>query len=159
MNRVGSSRRGLSTIVTTAVMLSAVAVLGSAVVSWSNGNLKAYETALSTTAATNTNKINEFLIVENVWYCKSICPSIPVSTTPPAINITLTNKGNIAVSITDIKIVNSSKTIDIPVNNVKILPSKSYSWQTTYYSYSNVPINIYTTTAHGSIFTTQVAPP
>lgn len=159
MKRIGSSRRGLSTIVTAGIMLSAVAVLGSAVVTWSNGNLKAYETILSNTVATNTNKINEFLIVENVWYCKSVCPSVPSSTTPPAINITLTNKGNIAVSVTDIKIVNSSKTIDIPINNIQILPAKSYSWQTTYYWHSNIPINIYATTAHGSIFTTQVAPP
>ena len=159
MRRVVSSHRGLSTIVTAGIMLSAVAVLGSAVVTWSNGNLKSYETILSSTAASNANKINEFLIVENVWYCELNCPSIPTSTTPPAINITLTNEGKIAVSIIDITLVNSSKTVDFPVNNVQILPAKSYSWQSTYYSHSKVPINIYVKTARGSIFTTQVAPP
>ena len=140
-------------------MLTAVAMLGSVVVGWSNINLKTFETVLTNTASSNTNKINEFLVIENVWYCKSVCPSIPVATNPPALNITLTNAGKIPLNVTDIQLINKTKSLDFTIKNVAIFPSKSYSWQTTYYWKSQVPINIYVTTARGSIFTTQVAPP
>ena len=149
------NRRGLGTVVTTALMLTAVATLGTAVVSWSNGNLKTYEIALSTTSSSNTNKINEFLTIENVWYCKTSCPP----TTPPAVNVTLTNAGGISLNLVDIKLVNSTKSLDYPIAKVPILQGKSYSWQTNYVWKSQVPISIYVTTARGSIFTSQVTPP
>ena len=158
MKRFARGRRGLSTVVTAGILLSAVAVLGSAVVGWSNMNLSTFETALTSTASSDTNKINEFLIIENVWYCKSICPSIP-PTNPPAINITLTNPGKIPLNVTDIRLVNSTKSLDFPIQHVAIFPSKSYSWQKTYSWKSQIPINVYVTTARGSIFTTQVPPP
>jgi hypothetical protein len=136
-------------------MLTAVAVLGTAVVSWSNGNLKAFETALSTTSASNTNKINEFLTIENVWFCKTTCPV----TGSPAVNVTLTNTGNIGLNVTDIKLVNTTKTLDTTLKNISIKQGKSYSWQIKYQSNSQIPINIYVTTYRGSIFTTQVVHP
>ena len=149
----------MSTVVTAALMLTAVAVLGSTVVSWSNGNLKTFEIALSTASSSNTNKINEFITIENVWFCKTTCPSIPMSTTPPAVNITLTNTGNIGLNVTNIKLVNTTKSLDYPIKNISIKQGKSYSWQENYYWKSQVPINIYITTARGSIFTTQVVAP
>ena len=155
MRHFTKNRRGLSTVITTAIMLTAVAVMGTAVVSWSNANLKTYEISLSNTSSSNTNKINEFLTIENVWYCKTTCPP----TTAPAVNVTLTNAGNIALSITDIKLVNSTKSLDYPINNVSVKQGNSYSWQTNYVWKSQVPINIYVTTARGSIFTSQVSPP
>src|SRR6478735_8825490 len=100
MKRVGSSRRGLSTIVTAGIMLSAVAVLGSAVVTWSSGNLKAFETVLSNTAATNTNKINELLTIENIVFCSNCVGSGSNN----VINVTLTNTGTTPVKISQIQI-------------------------------------------------------
>ncbi len=149
------NRRGLGTIVTTALMLTTVAVLGTAVVSWSNGNLKTYEAILSTTSSSNTNKINEFLTIENVWFCKTTCPP----TIAPAVNVTLTNLGNIGLNVTDIRLVTATKNLDYPIKNASIKQGKSYSWQTNYAWNSQQPINIYVTTARGSIFTTQVAAP
>src|SRR5690349_21153154 len=103
MKRVGSSRRGLSTIVTAGIMLSAVAVLGSAVVTWSNGNLKTFETALSNTASANTNKITESIAIENIAFCSN-CGSV---NSKNVTNVTLTNTGTTSVKITQIQLNNT----------------------------------------------------
>ena len=161
MRRVGSSRRGLSTIVTAGIMLSAVAVLGSAVVTWSNGNLKAYEISLTNTAANNTNKINENLSIENIAFCTN-CSG---NSAKKIINVTLTNTGTTSLRITQIQV--NSTTItqyysigsSLPVN---ILSQKSYTVSaklgtgTTWHNGSVDTITI--TTARGSIYTTQAAP-
>lgn len=159
MKRVGSSRRGLSTIVTAGIMLSAVAVLGSAVVTWSSGNLKAFETALSNTAAANTNKINELLTIENIVFCSNCAGS----GSNKVINVTLTNTGTIPVNISQIQINSTTittfaKGTTLPTN---IMPKSSYTvaaqLASTWKSKSVDTITI--TTARGSIYTTQAAPP
>ena len=179
MKRVGSSRRGLSTIVTAGIMLSAVAVLGSAVVTWSGGNLKAFEIALSNTAATNTNKISESISIENIAFCSS-CGPINSKT---VINVTLTNTGTSNVKITQIQINNTAITSYYYKNSppsyssplcpppsgvltclpATILPKQSYTVSTSLNSpakwSSQSPDTITVTTARGSIFTTQAVPP
>jgi len=159
MRRVGSSRRGLSTIVTAGIMLSAVAVLGSAVVTWSSGNLKAFETVLSNTASTNTNKINEFLTIENIVFCSNCAGS----GSNKVINVTLTNTGTIPAKISQIQINSTTittfaKGTTLPTN---IMPKNSYTvaaqLASTWKSKS-VDI-IVVTTSRGSVYTTQAAPP
>ena len=178
MKRVGSSRRGLSTIVTAGIMLSAVAVLGSAVVTWSSGNLKAFETALSNTAIANTNKITEGVTIENIAFCSN-CGS---ANSKNVTNVTLTNTGTVSVKITQIQLNSTaitsyyySKTSPYSSSScpppsgvstclpVTISPKQSYTvsaslkypvkWS------SQKPDTITVTTARGSIFTTQAAPP
>ena|SRR5690348_13288333 len=154
------TRRGLSTVVTTAIMLSAVAVLGTALIGWSNSNLKVFETGLSTSSADKTNKINENLQIENVWFYKNK----PILGQNGGVNVTLTNGGTVGLTVTDIKIIDSAKSYDFP-QNVAILPSKSYSAVGSPFNYlayvwhSQVPITISVTTARGLIYTTQAAPP
>ena len=159
MRRVGSSRRGLSTIVTAGIMLSAVAVLGSAVVTWSSGNLKAFETALSNTAATNTNKINELLTIENIVFCSNCIGSGSNN----VINVTLTNTGTIPVKISQIQINSTAittfaKGTTLPTN---IMPKNSYTVAAQLANtWKSKSVDIITvTTARGSIYTTQAAPP
>ncbi|NHH97257.1 hypothetical protein DYY66_0517 [Candidatus Nitrosotalea sp. FS] len=72
-------------------MLSAVAVLGSAVVTWSSGNLKAFEIALSNTAVSNTNKITESVSIENIAFCSN-CGHV---NSQNVTNVTLTNTGTV----------------------------------------------------------------
>ena len=155
-----SRRRGLATVVTAALMLTTVAVLGSALVAWSNGNLKVFETALSTTASNNTNKITESLSIENIVFCSN-CVS---SNGNNVINVTLTNTGTVGITVNQIQvngtiIENYAESTTLPVN---ILPQKSYTvaaqlsagtmWK------SKSPDTITVTTARGSIYTTQAAP-
>ncbi len=158
MKRLGSSRRGLSTIVTAGIMLSAVAVLGSAVVTWSNGNLKSYETILSNTAATNTNKINEFLTIENIVFCSNCAGS----SSNNVINVTLTNTGTIPVNISKIQINSTAITTFAKGTTLPtIMPKSSYTIAAQlgnkWHSKSVDTITI--TTARGSIYTTQGVPP
>ena len=142
------TQRGLSTVVATALMLSAVAVLGTTLVLWSNSNLRGYETSLANTASSTTNRINEFLVIENVFFCKNHC-------NPSAINITLANYGNIGLNVTQIKI-NST---NYPISNVALSPSKEYKWNKTISWRSGKLQNITITTGRGSMFTTTVAGP
>lgn len=178
MKRVGSSRRGLSTIVTAGIMLSAVAVLGSAVVSWSNGNLKVFEIALSNTAVNSTNKITENIAIENIAFCSN-CGS---ANSKNVTNVTLTNTGTVSVKITQIQLNSTAITSyyyskSSPYSSsscpppsgvstclpVTISPKQSYTVSTSL-KYpatwgSQKPDIITITTARGSTFTTQAVPP
>lgn len=162
LTKIGfSHRRGLTTVVTAALMLTTVAVLGSALVAWSNGNLKVFETALSTTASNDTNKITENLSIENIVFCSN-CVSSKGNNT---INVTLTNTGTVGITVNQIQInsttiQNYAKSTTLPEN---ILPQNSYTvsaqlptgtmWK------SKSPDTITVTTARGAIYTTQAAPP
>ncbi|HEV2193477.1 MAG TPA: hypothetical protein VGR54_07675 [Nitrosopumilaceae archaeon] len=155
MIRLLQTQRGLSTIVTTAIMLTAVAVIGSTLVAWSNSKLTTFETGLASSASDKTNKINENLLIEHVWFCNiCILPSIPTS---KGMNVTLTNTGNVGLTITQIKINNPSHVYPL---NLSILPGTSQSYKIqSFWGSSKAPLNIYVTTARGLIYTTQAAPP
>jgi hypothetical protein len=137
-------------------MLAAVSVMGTSAVSWSNSNLFGHEQVIASSYATDVNKINENLAIENIWFCKS-CYQVQNPTAPHGVNITLTNAGNLAINVTQIQIGNA--TFIYPVDTTSIFPGKSSSWQQNYNWQSKNPINIYVTTARGSIITTQAAPP
>ena len=156
-----SHRRGLATVVTTALMLTTVAVLGSALVAWSNGNLKVFETALSTTATNNTNKITENMNIENIAFCTS-CGQ---ANSKNVINVTLTNTGTVGITVNQIQVNNTiiknyAKGTTLPAN---ILPQNSYTVSAQLSSgtmwKSKNPDTITVSTARGSIYTTQAAPP
>ncbi len=156
-----SDRRGLTTVVTTALMLSTVAVLGSALVAWSNGNLKVFEIGLSTTASNATNKISESLVIENIVFCSN-CASPNGNN---VINVTLTNTGTLGITVNQIQVNGTTinqfaKSTTLPAN---ILPQTSYTVSaqlaaTTQWK-SKSPDTITVTTARGSVYTTQAAPP
>ena len=152
-------RRGLATIVTAALMLTTVATLGSALVTWSNGNLKSFETALSTTATNDTNRITESVIIENIAFCKNCVHSNSQNVT----NVTLTNTGTIGVTINQIQVNGTviNKYVMGTTLPANILPQKSYlvsaDLPTKWHSKSIDAITV--TTARSSIFTTSAAPP
>jgi len=149
-------RRGISTVVETALMLSAVAILGSTLVMWSNSNLGAYETKLGNTANNNANKFNEALSIENAWFCQTKCPH---GITPRGANVTLTNVGTIGLNVTQIKLNSTSTATSISSVNIGLVPGQSYMWGLSSYNWaSKKPVTIYVTTARGTIFTTQVTP-
>jgi len=146
------ARKGISSIIAAAILLSATVMMGTGLVSWSHTNLTSYQASLSNTYSTNVNKLNENLVIENVWFVKN----------PRSLNVTLTNLGTEGLNVTDIKLQSSSSTQDIPLYTVTIVPKQQYTvFQpvTNYNWQSNVPITITATTVRGSIFTTQVMPP
>jgi archaellum component FlaF (FlaF/FlaG flagellin family) len=155
-------RRGLSNVVTTAILLTSVAVMGTGIVAWSNGNLKVFEISLANTSVNATNKINENLAIENVGFCKNCrFPSFPSS----VINVTLTNTGTLPLKVTQIQINSTAvqtywASTSLPTT---ILPQKSYLVSTiipggTTWSLKSLS-TITVTTDRGSIFTTQAVAP
>ncbi|HSD04160.1 MAG TPA: hypothetical protein VLB45_00205 [Nitrosopumilaceae archaeon] len=145
------SKRGLSTVVVSGILIAAVAIMGSAVVSWSNSNMMTRQQSLETTYVTNVNKIKEYLAIENIWFG---------GTTPANkfVNMTFSNAGSIGLNITETKLVTSTSTAEFSYTNGGIFPSKINSTQRTYNWQDDVPIDVIVTTARGSIFRTQVTP-
>ncbi|MFB5648576.1 MAG: hypothetical protein ACE5RM_03735, partial [Candidatus Nitrosomaritimum aestuariumsis] len=60
-------RRGLATVVSTGILLSAVAIMGSMLTAWSNSIFATEQHQLNTVYAEGVNKLNEFLVIEHVW--------------------------------------------------------------------------------------------
>ena len=145
-----ASRSGLSTVVVSMIMLSAVTLMGSGIVSWSNTNLFSHQKDLQNTFSTNVNKINEDLVIENVWFGK---------TPQKFLNVTLSNIGNIGVNVTKIQLINSTHNITYEFNDVEIVPQKSGSKIINNQWGNNQPVDILVTTQRGSIFRTQASPP
>ncbi len=139
-------RRGLATIVTGAIMLSAVAILGTTTVSWANSNLVTHQEILVKSYSEKTNKIAEYVTIENVW---------AGGTSPNKfLNITLTNVGNIGLTLTEIKIDGITSKVT-PIINGDVVPGGTYS-TIIYYDWNiNEVLNVYVTTERDSIFRTQ----
>lgn len=157
------THRGLSNVVTAAIMLTFVAVLGTAMVGWSNGNLKAFETSLVNTSSNMTNQINENFVIENVAFCKT-CWSPPANS---VINVTVTNTGSLPIQVTQIQINGTAVTSYKKSTTLPqvISPGQSYTVAALIPSslkpswYSKEPDTITVTTQRGNILTTQAAPP
>jgi len=147
------ARKGISSVIAGAILLSATVMMGTGLVSWSHSNLTSYQASLTNTYSTNVNKLNENLVIENVWFVNN----------PKSLSVTLTNLGTEGLNVTDIKLQTSSSTQDtsqksiiIPKQQITIQigsASSPFLWQ------SKVPITITATTVRGSIYTTQVMPP
>jgi len=145
-----NSRAGLSTVVTSAIMLSFVGIIGSMVVVWGNSNFIGSERTLSSLFSTNVNKINENLVIEKIWF----------GTNPQKfVNLTLNNQGSVGLNVTQIQLSNSTKTIQYQITNQGIKSKNSGSIQISYWYNSNILTNVKITTSRGSIFTTQVVTP
>ncbi len=139
-------KRGLSTVVTTAILLSAVSIMGIYLVGWSNSSLLNDQIRLENSFNDKINKLNEHVIIENVWF----------NDDPYTVNVTLNNAGIIGLNITEIKLVNSSDTTIFAITNGGTIPKNTFSLQDTYVWVKNEIVDIYVTTARDRIFTTQV---
>ena len=145
------SKRGLSTVVVSGILIAAVAIMGSAVVAWSNSNMITRQQSLETTYSTNVNKIKEYLTIENVWFGGT-------TSTNKFVNMTFSNAGSIGLNVTEIQLVTSTSTTEFSYTNGGIFPSKANSTQELYDWQDDVPMDIIVTTSRDSIFRTQVIP-
>ncbi len=138
-------KRALSTVVTSAILLSAIAVMGTMIVTWANMKLSSQEEALTVSFTDNINKLNEDFIVENVWYDYVL----------NNVNVTITNVGNIGLNVTEIKFTDSSGSGDLVTLSITdggILVQKSFNTNVTYSGLtSGDAFNVVVTTERGNI--------
>jgi archaellum component FlaF (FlaF/FlaG flagellin family) len=76
-------------VVTSTILISATVIMGTGLVNWSNSNLANYQQSLADAFSSNVNKLNENLVVENVWF---------VSNPSKSVNVTMTNTGTIGLN-------------------------------------------------------------
>lgn len=150
---VFTRRRALASIVTSAILLSSIAILGVGLVGWSNSNLLSHQKNLENTFSKNINKLNEHITFEKIWFG---------GTTPNKfVNVTLTNTGNVGLNLTQIKFVNSSDSAEILSSTVSdggIQMFESHSSEINYEWSSGTAFDIIVTTGRETLFRTQVSP-
>jgi len=152
--RLYRHRKGLATVVSTAIMLSAVVLLGTMIVAWSNSNLITKQQEMQTSFVTNINRIKEDLVIEHIWY------DAPYST----LNITMNNVGTIGLNVTEIKLCGDcttvTKSVKITKFNAPMLSGQNLSLNITGYNPTSFEsLDIFVTTQRGSIFRAQEGPP
>ena len=147
-------RRALSTVVTTAMMLTAVAVIGTGVVVWSNSNLRTFETSLVSSASDNTNKINENPKIENIVLVKDF-PAPTIN----SVNVTVSNIGTVGLNVTQIVFSDSSKSTTKTITDGGIAPQSSKVFSYSFQWSNGVLTTVQVTTARGMQITSQAMQP
>ena len=146
-------RRALASIVTSAILLSSIAILGVGLVGWSKSNLSSHQQDLENTFSKNINKLNEHVTFENIWFGGSSPNKF--------VNVTLTNTGNVGLNVTNIKFINSTDSTEITSTSITdggINISDTYSSQIDYEWVSNQEFDVLVKTNRDSQFRMQVSP-
>lgn len=149
MNLKHVRRRGLATIITSAIMMSAVCLMGSAGVVWSQSSLSGQQADMTNTASNYISKLNESLIFEYVY-----CTSYPCS----QINAVLTNVGHVGLQVTEITITEKTSGFSKiqPVINGQIMPEHSMKITINDASFSSYSVlDVVVKTNRGNIIMTQ----
>ncbi|MBA4462249.1 MAG: hypothetical protein ACE5RQ_05540 [Nitrosopumilus sp.] len=138
-------RRGLATVVSTGILLSAVAIMGSMLTAWSNSIFATEQHQLNTVYAEGVNKLNEFLVIEHVWFGNN--PS-------KFVNVTMSNVGNVGLNVTKITLDNSIDKTSLLVTDGGIVRGDDFSTEIGYNWTTTEPIEITVTTEKGTIYQT-----
>jgi len=148
--RQARKRRALATIVTSAIMMSAVTMLGSSGVVWSQTSLTVQQMEMTDSVNGYINKINESLVYEYVY-----CSDDPCGT----IIVVLTNVGDIGLDVSKITIydkISGFSKIE-SVSNSEVMPDSSIvvPIDDDFSSYSVLDVMV--ETSRGNIIQTQIS--
>ncbi len=145
--RQARQRRALATIVTSAIMMSAVTMMGSAGVVWSQSSLTEKQADMADTAVDYMNKLNESLVFEYVYCSSDPCEQI---------NVILTNVGHVGLEVSKVTISTSGFSKIHPVLNGQIMPDHSIAIPINDAGFSSYNILDVTVGTHrGNIIRTQ----
>jgi len=149
--RQARKRRCLATIVTSAIMMSAVCMLGTAGVVWSQTSLTAQQVEMTDTVNNYSNKLNESLVFEYVYCYDEPCETIIV---------VMTNVGQIGLKVSEISI--SDKTTGFnkiqSISSGGIMPQSSIAIPINDPLFSSHSVlDVMTTTSRGNIIQTQIS--
>ena len=146
-----TKRRALATVVSTGILLSAVAIMGSMLVAWSNSIFANEQNEINEVYSEGVNKLNEFLVIENVWFGNE--------TSNKFINVTMSNVGNIGLNVTKITLDNSVDKTDLLITDGGMARNDIFSTEITYNWTTTEPIKITITTEKGTLYQTYVMGP
>ena len=146
-------RRALATVVSTGILLSAVAIMGSMLTAWSNSIFATEQHQLNTVYADGVNKLNENLVIEHVWFGNETNPENKF------LNITISNVGNIGLNVTKITLDDKIKRADLLINDGGIVRDSDFSTVINYNWTTTEPIQITLTTEKGKLYQTFVMGP
>jgi len=141
----GKKRKALSTVVTSAILMAAISIMGVMLVAWSNTNLFTQQMEMESSFNSKMNKLNESILIENIWF----------GTSPNIVNITLNNYGSIGLNVTEIKLVNTTDSLIFSITNGGMEPLSDYSIQEPYNWNSGETVDFSIVTSRGNIFTSQ----
>jgi len=150
-----TKRRALATVVSTGILLSAVAIMGSMLVTWSNSIFATEQNEINEVYSEGVNKLNEFLVIENVWFGNETSSE----TSNRFINVTMSNVGNIGLNVTKITLDNSVDKIDLFITDGGMARNDIFSREITYNWTTTDPIQITITTEKGTLYQTYVMGP
>ena len=148
------NRRALANAVTSAIILSAVSIMGVMMLAWSNSSLTIQKQEIEEVFSTQTNKINEDLVFDNVWF-STTCPG-------NCVNVTISNVGTIGLNVTEMTFIDGTTLAELQIftyTDAGIVPSGTFSTNATYSWVSGEDIDIIVFTERGNQFTTQVIAP
>ncbi len=148
-----TKRRALATVVSTGILLSAVAIMGSMLTVWSNSIFTNEQNEINAVYAEGVNKLNEFLVIEHVWFGNE------TNSENKFINLTVTNVGNVGLNVTKISLDNSIDKTDLLITNGGIVRTDDFSTEIAYNWTTTDPIQVTITTEKGSIYQTYVMGP
>jgi hypothetical protein len=144
-------RRALATVVTSAIMMTAVTIMGGAGVVWSQTSLNSQQIELSDTVDDYLNKLNESLMFEYVY-----CNDDPCDT----IIVVLTNVGDLGLDVSQITISDkiSGFSHTHSMSKGQIMSDGSISVVIDNSLFSSYPVlDVSATTTRGSVIQTQMS--
>ncbi len=145
-----TKRRALATVVSTGILLSAVAIMGSMLTAWSNSIFATEQEELNAVYAEGVNKLNEFLVIEHVWFGNNPTKFV---------NLTMSNVGNNGLNVTKITLDNSIDKTNLVITNGGIIRTDDFSTEIPYNWTTTDPIQVTITTEKGTIYQTYVMGP
>lgn len=151
-------RKGLASIVTSGIILSAVSIMGVMMLGWSQTSINEQKQEMTDVFDTQMNKIREEIIIENIWFAT---PAGLMSTNH--LNVTLANIGILGLNITSIQVTNVTGTnntsFTYSYTDAGIIKSESLSLNATYPWQSADELDVIVFTNRGNQFVSQVVAP
>ncbi len=143
------THRALSELPSATMLMFAVSVLGIYLLFWSNQTLGIGAIDLTDNFDSTINRISEELLIEQVWF--------GTGSSSKFVNVTMSNIGDIGITITEIEFVNSTDTHTITLSQ-DLLPDDVYSLEENYVWTSGTPVDVTVTTLRTNVIKTQVSP-
>ena len=127
--------------------------MGSVLTAWSNSIFANEQHEINTVYAEGVNKLNEFLVIEHVWFGNETNPQNKF------LNVTMSNVGNVGLNVTKITLDDKIKRKNLQITDGGIPRDGYFSTIINYNWTTTEPIQITLTTEKGKIYQTYVMGP